>query len=172
MCFRLQTVVWKFLWQDWTFHWRVAEPQCRVLLKQPSVRPTPPAHLLIRWKPWRGKRWYDATPATLEWGILWSFSHTDFGWLHKCHWPPSSRKSLRPVIEIDTSVPRCWLTRATRQMSRKPTGGDYLTLHLQIFLLWLLTTVQEGGNPFNKQVKIKYSNREYIKQCNLYASLY
>lgn len=25
MCFRLQTVVWKFLWRDWTFHWRVAE---------------------------------------------------------------------------------------------------------------------------------------------------
>lgn len=67
------------------------------------------------------------------------------GRLHKRDGPPSSRRSPRPVIEIDASVPRCWPTPATRQMSRKPTGGHYLTLHRQIFLLRWLTTVQEGG---------------------------
>lgn len=40
MCFRLQTVVWKFLWRDWTFHWRTAGEQAHeAVLKKPSVRP-------------------------------------------------------------------------------------------------------------------------------------
>lgn len=47
MCFRLQTVVWKFLWRDWTFHWRIAGEQAHeAVLKKPSVRPNtvpPPA---------------------------------------------------------------------------------------------------------------------------------
>lgn len=40
MCFRLQTVVWKFLWRDWTFHWRIVGEQAHeAVLKKPSVRP-------------------------------------------------------------------------------------------------------------------------------------
>lgn len=48
MCFRLQTVVWKFLWRDWTFHWRIAGEQAHeALLKKPSVKPNraPPPNL-------------------------------------------------------------------------------------------------------------------------------
>lgn len=78
------------------------------------------------------------------------------GRLHKRDGPPSSRRSPRPVIEIDASVPRCWPTPATRQMSRKPTGGHYLTLHRQIFLLRWLTTVQDGGkNPLISSLELK-----------------
>lgn len=133
MCFRLQMVVWKFLWRDWTFHWRIAGEQAHeAVLKKPSVRPnTAPPHT----HNFAGNLQGRAV------GRSWSNTHMRnfmklwlcrLSRLHKCDWPSVFLRSCisKSLIKIDVSVPRCWLTQATGQMSRKPTGGHYLILHL------------------------------------------
>lgn len=130
MCFRLQTVVWKFLWRDWTFHWRVAERAgaSQTALCESQLPPRSPETS-------RGETAVRRPSSNTRMRNFVKPCPRRLGRLHKRDGPPSSRRSPRPVIEIDASVPRCWPTPATRQMSRKPTGGHYLTLHRQIFLL-------------------------------------
>lgn len=81
MCFRLQTVVWKFLWRDWTFHWRVAE---RVAASQTALCETQlslPAHLRIRRKPPGRGGGKGATPLRQHWRVefLSSLVYADLG---------------------------------------------------------------------------------------------
>lgn len=130
MCFRLQTVVWKFLWRDWTFHWRIAGEQAHeAVLKKPSVRPnTPPLQFAGNLQRRAARRSWSNTDMR-NFMKLWL---RRLSRLHKCDWPSVCLTSCisKSVTKTDGSVPCCWLMRATGRMSRKPTGGHYLILHL------------------------------------------
>lgn len=103
MCFRLQTVVWKFLWRDWTFHWRIAGEQAHeAVLKKPSVRPNtapPPNSQEIS----REER-SDAPGATLTWGILWSSDYANWADFTNVIDPPSASGPVPPSLWLRLTV--------------------------------------------------------------------
>lgn len=174
MCFRLQTLVWKFLWWDWTFHWRVAE---RVAAPQTALcetqLPLPTSGFAGNLRGGVVGRRSEAPRATLACGILSSLVYADLGDLANAiklrltTGPRGLRLklTLQSFAAVRHGLPDKWAGN-----QRKDTIAPSISKYFSS-IYWPSLRKQEKKKPLVGRLELKIPKENCAAPCHLFESL-
>lgn len=158
MCFRLQTVVWKFLWRDWTFSLAACRESSCFSNSSRSVRPGSPCPPPDSQETSRGETAVRRPSSNTG---VWNFVKSRLrrlGRLHKRHQTASRRRSPRPEIVSDASVPHCWWN------NEQETNWRTLSHPAAPNISPPFTDHRSAGNPLISRLELKIPTGNSLHQ--------